>query len=74
MSFKDECNYLSELLTDYQRKINDPFWNGFEEFFRDLIIKTDRQIYLLKEQELCGQLTSTKTTNTISQFLSIQEN
>ena len=73
MSFKHECNYLSGLILDYKKKIKDPFWEGWEEFFEELIIETDRHLYLLKEQELCEQLTSTKTTNTISQSLSILE-
>jgi len=74
MSFKHECNYLSGLVTDYKKKLKDPFWTGFEDFFIQLIMETERKLYLIKEQELCEQLTSTKTTNTISQFLSIQEN
>ena len=74
MSFKHECKYLSGLLIDYKKKLKDPFWTGFEDFFRELIINTESKLYLIKEQELCEQLTSTKTTNTISQFLSIQEN
>ena len=73
MSFTDECKYLSNLISDYKKKIKDPFWEGWEEFFKELIIETDRQLYLIKEQELCEQLTSTKTTNTISQSLLIQE-
>ena len=74
MSFKHECNYLSGLVTDYKKKLKDPFWTGFEDIFKELIMETERKLYLIKEQELCEQLTSTKTTNTISQFLSIQEN
>ena len=74
MSFTDECKYLSNLISDYKEKLKDPFWEGWEELFKKLIIETDRHLYLIKEQELCEQLTSTKTTNTISQCLSIQEN
>ena len=73
MSFTDECKYLSNLISDYKEKLKDPFWKGWEEFFKELIIKTDRHLYLIKEQELCEQLTSTKTTNTIYQSLLIQE-
>ena len=73
MSFKHECNYLSGLVIDYKKKLSDPFWTGFEDFFRELIINTERKLYLIKEQELCEQLTLTKTTNTISQCLSIRE-
>ena len=73
MSFKHECKYLSGLVIDYKKKMKDPFWKGFEDFFKELIIETERKLYLIKEQELCEQLTSTKTTNTISQFLLIQE-
>ena len=73
MSFTDECKYLSNLISDYKEKLKDPFWEGWKEFFKELIIKTDRHLYLIKEQELCEQLTSTKTTNTISQSLLIQE-
>ena len=74
MSFKHECNYLSALVIDYKKKLKDPFWMGFEDFFKQLIIKTERKLYLIKEQELCEQLTSIKTTNTISQSLSIGQN
>ena len=74
MSFKHECKYLSGLLIDYKKKLKDQFWTGFEDIFIELIMETERKLYLIKEQELCEQLTSTKTTNTISQFLSIQEN
>ena len=73
MSFKHECKYLSGLLIDYKKKLKDPFWKGFEDFFKELIIETERKLYLIKEQELCEQLTSTKTTNTISQSLSISQ-
>ena len=73
MSFKHECKYLSGLVIDYKKKMKDPFWKGFEDFFKELIIETERKLYLIKEQELCEQLTSTKTTNSISQFLLIQE-
>ena len=74
MSFTDECNYLSELLIDYQKKINDPFWKGLEDFLKESIIETERKLYLIKEQEL-GQkfqkLNSTNRTNSILMFLSI---
>ena len=73
MSFKHECNYLSGLIIDYKKKLSDHFWTGFDDFFRELIINTERKLYLIKEQELCEQLTSTKTTNTISQSLSISQ-
>ena len=76
MSFTDECNYLSELLVDYQKKIKDPFWKGMEEFFQDSIIETERKLYLIKEQELCQKfqkLNSTNKTNSISTFLSISQ-
>ena len=73
MSFKHECKYLSGLLIDYKKKLKDQFWTGFEDIFIELIMETERKLYLIKEQELCEQLTSTKTTNTISQSLLIQE-
>ena len=76
MSFTDECNYLSELLIDYQKKINDPFWKGMEDYFKGLIIETERKLYLIKEQELCQKfqkLNSTNKTNSISTFLSISQ-
>ena len=73
MSFKHECNYLSGLVIDYKKKLKDPFWTGFEDFLIESIRKTERKLYLIKEQELCEQLTSTKTTNTISQSLSISQ-
>ena len=76
MSFTDECNYLSELMIDYQKKIKNPLWKGWEEFFKELIIKTERQLYLIKEQELCQKfqkLNSTNKTNSISTFLSISQ-
>ena len=73
MSFKHECKYLSGLVIDYKKKLKDPFWAGFEDIFKELIMETERKLYLIKEQELCELLTLTKTTNTISQSLSIQE-
>ena len=73
MSFKHECNYLSGLVIDYKKKLKDPFWTGFEDFLIESIRKTERKLYLIKEQELCEQLTSTKTINTISQSLSISQ-
>ena len=73
MSFKHECKYLSGLVIDYKKKLKDQFWTGFEDIFIELIMETERKLYLIKEQELCEQLTSTKTTNTISQSLLIQE-
>ena len=76
MSFTDECNYLSELLIDYQKKIKDPFWKGWEDFWKGLIIETERKLYLIKEQELCQKfqkLNSTNKTNSISTFLSISQ-
>ena len=73
MSFKYECNYLSGLVIDYKKKLKDPFWTGFEDFFIESIRKTERKLHLIREQDLCEQLTSTKTTNTISQSLLIQE-
>jgi len=76
MSFTDECNYLSELLIDYQKKIKDPFWKGLEDYFKGLIIETERKLYLIKEQELCQKfqkLNSTNKTNSISTFLSISQ-
>ena len=76
MSFTDECNYLSELLIDYQKKIKDPFWKGLEDYFKGLIIETERKLYLIKEQELCQKfqkLNSTNKTNSISMFLSISQ-
>ena len=76
MSFTDECNYLSELLIDYQKKINDPFWKGLEDFLKESIIETERKLYLIKEQELCQKfqkLNSTNKTNSISTFLSISQ-
>ena len=74
MSFKHECKYLSGLLIDYKKKLKDQFWTGFEDIFIELIMETERKLYLIKEQELCEQLTSIKTTNTISQSLSIGQN
>ena len=71
--FNTDIKYLSGLVIDYKKKLKDPFWTGFEDFFIESIRKTERKLYLIKEQELCEQLTSTKTTNTISQFLLIQE-
>ena len=73
MSFKHECKYLSGLVIDYKKKLKDQFWTGFEDIFIELIMETERKLYLIKEQELCELLTLTKTTNTISQSLSIQE-
>ena len=72
----DECNYLSELLIYYQKKIEGPFWKGLEDYFKGLIIETERKLYLIKEQELCQKfqkLNSTNKTNSISTFLSIPQ-
>ena len=73
MSFKHECKYLSGLVIDYKKKLKDPFWTGFEDIFKELIMETERKLYLIKEQELCELLTLTKTTNTIYHSLSIHE-
>ena len=73
MSFKHECKYLSGLLIDYKKKLKDPFWKGFEDFFKELIIENERKLYLIKEQDLCQKLNSTQTTNSISTFLSINQ-
>tara|TARA_B100000683_G_C12008075_1_gene356754 strand:+ start:165 stop:398 length:234 start_codon:yes stop_codon:yes gene_type:complete len=76
MSFTDECNYLSELLINYKEKIKDPFWEGWDDFWKELIIETERKLYLIKEQELCQKfqkLNSTNKTNSISTFLSISQ-
>ena len=72
MSFNSDIKYLSNLILDYKEKLKDPFWDGFQEFIKQELIKCDRQLYLIKEQELCQKLNSTKTTNTISTFLSIK--
>ena len=73
MSFRDECNYLGERIIDLKKQMKSSFWKGWEDFFKEEIHTLERKLYLIKEQELCDQLTSTKTTNTICQFLSIQE-
>ena len=44
-----------------------------EDFIKDEIRQCERQLYLIKEQELCQKLNSTETTNTISTFLSINQ-
>ena len=57
-------------------KIKDPFWKGWEDFWKGLIIETERKLYLIKEQELCQKfqkLNSTNKTNSISTFLSISQ-
>ena len=59
MSFKHECKYLSGLVIDY-KKVERPFWSGFEDIFKELIMETERKLYLIKEQELCELLTLTK--------------
>ena len=73
MSFNTDIKYLSSLILDYKKKLKDPFWEGFHDFINDQLIKCDRQIYLIKEQELCQKLNSTQTNNTISTFLSISQ-
>ena len=73
MSNSSDVKYLSNLISDYKKKLKDKFWEGFHDFIKDELIKCDRQLYLIKEQELCEQLTSTKTINTISQSLSISQ-
>ena len=47
MSFKHECNYLSGLVIDYKKKLKDPFWKGFEDFFKELIIVDETGLLLL---------------------------
>ena len=44
MSFKQECNYLSGLVSDYKKKLKDPFWDGFNDFFKELVIETERKL------------------------------
>ena len=73
MSFNTDIKYLSSLILDYKKKLKDPFWEDFYDFLNDQLIKCDRQLYLIKEQELCQKLNSTQTTNTISTFLSISQ-
>ena len=73
MSFSDECNYLGERIIDLKKQMKSSFWKGWEDFFKEEIHTLERKLYLIKEQELCEQLISTKTTNTISLSLSIQE-
>ena len=73
MSYSSDVIYMKWLISDYKKKLKDQFWEGFHDFIKEELIKCDRQLYLIKEQELCEQLTSTKTTNTISQSLLNQE-
>ena len=73
MSYSSDVIYMKWLISDYKKKLKDQFWEGFHDFIKEELIKCDRQLYLIKEQELCEQLTSTKTINTISQSLSISQ-
>ena len=73
MSNSSDVKYLSNLISDYKKKLKDKVWEGFHDFIKDELIKCDRQLYLIKEQELCQKLNSTQTTNTISTFLSISQ-
>ena len=73
MSYSSDVKYLSNLISDYKKKLKDKFWEGFHDFIKDELIKCDRQLYLIKEQELCQKLNSTQTTNSISTFLSISQ-
>ena len=73
MSYSSDVKYLSNLISDYKKKLKDKFWEGFHDFIKDELFKCDRQLYLIKEQELWQKLNSTQTNNTISTFLSISQ-
>ena len=73
MSYSSDVKYLSNLISDYKLKLKDNFWKGFEDLIRNELIKCERQLYLIKEQELCQKLNSTRTNNSISTFLSISQ-
>ena len=73
MSYSSDVIYMKWLISDYKKKLKDQFWEGFHDFIKEELIKCDRQLYLIKEQELCQKLNSTRTNNTISTFLSISQ-
>ena len=73
MSYSSDVKYLSNLISDYKKKLKDNLWKGFYDFLEEELIKSERQLYLIKEQELCQKLNSTQTTNSISTFLSISQ-
>ena len=73
MSYSSDVIYMKWLISEYKKKLKDKFWEGFHDFIKEELIKCDRQLYLIKEQELCQKLNSTQTTNTISTFLSISQ-
>ena len=73
MSYSSDVIYMKTLISDYKKKLKDKFWEGFHDFIKEELIKCDRQLYLIKEQDLCQKLNSTQTTNSISTFLSINQ-
>ena len=73
MSYSSDVKYLSFLINHHKDRLKEEFWTDFQDFIKDEIRQCERQLYLIKEQELCQKLNSTQTTNTISTFLSISQ-
>ena len=73
MSYSSDVIYMKWLISEYKKKLKSPLWEWFHDFIKEELIKCDRQLYLIKEQELCLSLNSTETTNKISTFLSISQ-
>ena len=73
MSYSSDVKYLSFLIKHHKERLKDKFWTDFHDFLKDEIRQSEKQLYLIKEQELCQKLNSTQTNNTISTFLSISQ-
>ena len=70
--FSTDIKYLSFLINHNKNLLKNPVLEIFHDFINDLNKKNEQQLYQLREQS-CEQLISTKTTNTIFQYLSTQE-
>ena len=71
--FNTDIKYLSFLINHNKELLKSPLWEWFHDFLREEIYQQEKQLYRIKEQELCQKLNSTETTNTISTFLSISQ-
>ena len=71
--FNTDIKYLSFLINHNKELLKSPLWEWFHDFLREEIYQQEKQLYRIKEQELCQKLNSTQTTNTISTFLSISQ-
>ena len=63
--FNTDIKYLSFLINHNKELLKSPLWEWFHDFLREEIYQQEKQLYRIKEQELCHKLNSTETTNTI---------